>query len=201
TPNVGDTITFTLTVTDNGPNAATGVAVRELLPSGLAFVSATPSQGNYDNTTGIWTVGPVAVGTPQTLQIQARVVSPAAQFNVATITHSDQFDPDTTNNAAGALETPQQADLVLSKVVDNPTPNVGDTIHYTITLTDAGPNAATNVTVQDLLPAGETFVTASASQGSYDSTTGAWTVGTVDTSGSRTLTITATVTGAAAQTN
>ena len=48
TPNVGDTITFTVTLTNNGPNAATSVQVTDLLPAGLTFVSATPSQGTYD---------------------------------------------------------------------------------------------------------------------------------------------------------
>ena len=76
TPNVGDTITFTVTLTNSGPDAATGVTVTDLLPAGLTFVSATPSQGTYDSATGVWTVGTVATGAPQTLTITATVVSP-----------------------------------------------------------------------------------------------------------------------------
>ena len=83
-----------------------------------------------------------------------------AQTNTATIATADQFDPDPANNTATATETPQQADLVLTKTVDNPTPNVGDTITYTVTLTNNGPDAATGVQVTDLLPAGLTFVAA-----------------------------------------
>jgi uncharacterized repeat protein (TIGR01451 family) len=192
-PNVGDVITFTVTLTDNGPNTATGVTVSDPLPAGLTFVSDTASAGSYNPTTGVWNVGAVTTTTPQTLLISARVVSPDAQTNTATITSSDQLDPNPTNNTASAVETPQKADLVLSKVADNPAPNMGGTIHYTITVSDAGPDTATNVTVQDSLPAGVTFVSSSASQGSYNSGTGVWTVGTVDTSGPRTLTITAVV--------
>ena len=48
TPVVGANVTFTITVTNNGPNGATGAQVADTLPSGYAFVSATPSQGNYD---------------------------------------------------------------------------------------------------------------------------------------------------------
>ena len=131
----------------------------------MTFVSATPSQGTYDNVTGVWTVGTVSAGAPPTLTITATVVSPDAQTNTATISDADQFDPDTGNNTASATETPQQADLAVTKTVSNATPNVGDQITFTVTLTNNGPDAATGVQVTDLLPAGLTFVSANASQG------------------------------------
>ena len=81
TPNVGDQITFTVTLTNNGPDPANGVGVTDLLPAGLTFVSATPSQGTYTPGTGLWNVGTVAPGTPQTLQIVATVVSSNPQTN------------------------------------------------------------------------------------------------------------------------
>src|SRR5205807_2563309 len=130
--------------------------------------------GTYNSGTGIWTVGTVTTTTPQSLQILARVVSANAQTNTASVSLADQYDPNTANNSASATETPQQADLVLTKTVNNPTPNVGDTITFTITLSDAGPNSATSVTVQDALPAGLTFVSATPSQGAYNSGTGLW---------------------------
>ena len=131
---------------------------------------------------------------PQTLVIVATVIGPGTLDQHRDHRHADQFDPNTANNTARATVTPQQADLALTKTVDNPTPNVGDTITYTITLTNNGPDAATGVTVTDLLPAGLTFVSASPSQGSYNPTTGLWTVGTVDPRlRPQTLTITATV--------
>jgi uncharacterized repeat protein (TIGR01451 family) len=106
TPNVGDTVTFTVTLTNNGPDTAAGVTVTDLLPVGLTFVSALPSQGTYDSVTGLWDVGSVTPGAPQTLLIVATVVSPSAQTNTATISDSDQFDPDTGDNTASADVTP-----------------------------------------------------------------------------------------------
>ena len=104
TPNVGDTVSFTVTLANAGPDAATNVAVQDLLPAGLSFVSATPSQGTYSS--GTWTVGTVIPGSPQTLVIGALVVSPNAQTNTASISHSDQFDPNTANNSDSATVIP-----------------------------------------------------------------------------------------------
>ena len=109
TPNVGDTVTFTVTLSNHGPDAATNVSVADVLPAGLALISAAPSQGTYGS--GVWTVGTVTSSVAQTLILTARVVSPGQQTNTATISHADQFDPDTGNNSANVTVTPQQADL------------------------------------------------------------------------------------------
>ncbi|WP_408893365.1 S-layer homology domain-containing protein [Paenibacillus taichungensis] len=105
TPNVGDTIAFTITATNNGPDSATGVVVTDLLPAGLTFVAATPSQGTYSSIIGTWSIGAVSVASPVSLMLQARVVSLDAQTNTATISHADQTDPDTTNNSASVTVT------------------------------------------------------------------------------------------------
>src|SRR5262249_58672408 len=105
--------------------------------------------------------------------------SPAAGTNTAVISHSDQFDPVTSNNSASAIETPQQADLAISKTVNDARPNVGDVITYTVVLTNNGPDAATGVTINEPIPAGLGFVSATASLGTYNNNTGVWTVGTV----------------------
>jgi uncharacterized repeat protein (TIGR01451 family) len=204
TPTVGDTITFTITLTNAGPDTAPGVAVTDLLPAGLTFVSATPSQGTYTPATGLWTVGTITTGTPQTLAIVATVAGASAMSNTATISDSDQFDSNTSNNSATVTVTPQAAgaaDLALAKTVSNATPTVGSTVTFTITLTNAGPDTATGVAVTELLPAGLTFVSATPSQGTYTPATGLWTVGTITTGTPQTLAIVATVAGASAMSN
>jgi uncharacterized repeat protein (TIGR01451 family) len=161
--------------------------VTDLLPAGLTLVSAIPSLGTYNAVTGLWDVGTVSPGGSQTLIINARVDSPNALTNIGSISLADQFDPSPGNNTASVTETPQQADLVVAKTVSNPTPNVGDTITFTVTLTDVGPDAATGVQVTDLLPAGLTLVSAIPSLGTYNAVTGLWDVGTVSPGGSQTL--------------
>jgi large repetitive protein len=182
TPNVGQTVNYTLTVSNAGPDEATGVAVRDGLPPGLGFVSATPSQGDYDTATGIWTVGSIANGSQATLTVAAMVETADPKTNVAEVSASDQFDPDSTPNnnvtreddQAELTVTPQIADLSLTKTADNPNPNVGQNVTFTLTVDNAGPSAATNVQVRDILPASLQFVSASGSIGAYDLETGIW---------------------------
>jgi uncharacterized repeat protein (TIGR01451 family) len=71
--NSGDTVTYTLTITNNGSGYATGIEVMDQLPIGVTYSSDTPSQGSYNNTTGIWTVGALANGSTATLAIMVSV--------------------------------------------------------------------------------------------------------------------------------
>jgi len=54
TPATGSNVVYTLTLTNDGSLEATSVQVSDLLPAGLSFISAAPSQGSYDAITGIW---------------------------------------------------------------------------------------------------------------------------------------------------
>ena len=206
TPNVGDTITYTITLTNLGADTATGVTLLDQVPAGLQFVSAQPSQGTYAAGTGVWDVGTVDTAFARTLTIRAIVLPPSSgtpqpQTNTASVRTSDQYDPNPTNNTDSVTETPKYADLKVEKVVDDARPNVGDTISFTITLSNLGKDTATGVTITDPLPAGLAFLSATPSQGSYDPGTGIWTVGALGASASTTLTITALVVSGVAQTN
>lgn len=94
---LGGNATFTIVATNNGPGAATGVQVTDIIPPGLTFVSATPSQGTYDPQTGLWTVGNLAVDATATLQIVVTVNTANVVTNIATIAGA-QPDPRPENN-------------------------------------------------------------------------------------------------------
>lgn len=95
---------------------------------------------------------------------------------------------------------PQRADLSLSKSVSNSNPTNGALLAYTLTVTSAARPAstatATGITVQDSLPAGFSFVSASGT-GTYNSGTGVWSVGSLAPGASASITISGTVTAAA----
>jgi len=84
------------------------------------------------------------------------------------------------------------ADLSLTKAVDDPTPNVGSNVTFTIVVSNGGPSDATGVNVTDVLPYGLTFVSADPAA-SYNNSTGVWTVGNLTNGANATLTIVATV--------
>ena len=182
-PNVNDDVTFTLTVTNAGPTAASGVQVTDRLPGGLTLVSATPSQGTYTVDTGVWDIGALPDGGRVTLDLVATVTQAGVLHNLATKTAQGEDDPVSLNNAAGVILNGQEADIQVRKTVDQTVPAVGELVTYTVTVTNHGPSAATGVQVTDRLPAGLTFVAATPSQGTYHAGTGVWDLGALASAG------------------
>jgi len=191
-PSVGGNVTFTITVTNNGRARPTGVAVADLLPSGLAYVSSTPSTGSYVAGTGVWTIGTMTNGAVATLQLTATVLASGSYANTAVAT-STTFDPTTPNTATATPVPVAVADLAIQKTVNNPAPNVGGNVTFTVTVTNTGPSTATGVAVADLLPSGLAYVSSTPSSGSYVAGTGVWTIGTMTNGAVATLQLTATV--------
>lgn len=105
TPNIEDNIIFTLTAENLGPYDATNVEVTDQLPTGYTFVSATPSVGRYDDSTGIWTIGNLANGATATLEMEVKVTTTGEYTNTATIT-GDQEDPNPENNTSTLTPEP-----------------------------------------------------------------------------------------------
>ncbi|MBD2201960.1 DUF11 domain-containing protein [Calothrix sp. FACHB-1219] len=100
TPTGGENVTFTLRLNNRGPQSTNNVTVTDQLPTGLTFVSATASQGSYNSSTGVWTVGTVNSGSNLTLNLVARVNTTPTTIitNTAQVTASSVTDPDSTPN-------------------------------------------------------------------------------------------------------
>jgi uncharacterized repeat protein (TIGR01451 family) len=192
---VGTDVNFTVTATNGGPSDATGVQITDLLPAGLGFVSATPSSGTtYDHTSGLWNIGALANGASKVLLMTATVTQSGAIVNSAARSNSDQPDVNAANDSASAtVNASFSADVSVAKSVSNATPTVGQNVSFTITVTNHGPSPATSVAVTDQLPAALSYVTSVASAGSYDSTSGIWSIGSLANSASATLQITTAV--------
>ena len=196
TANVGDTITYTIVVTNNGSVDATGLTVIDDWPVGITYVSSSADQGSYDNSTSIWTVGNLNTGAKARLTITATVTMRAGVTildNQVRISKVDQQDSNMPKQIANASSTIQSADLTLTNTVDNAAPNQQGIITYTVNLTNNGPANATGVVVYEDLPQSVTYVSSSTNQGSYNSSSGNWTVGNVADGAGAKLTITVTI--------
>ena len=205
---VGDAGQYTVTLTNDGPATATNVTVHDLLPLGATFVGATASAGTYAALTGDWTIPSLASGASATLVINVTVTTHNELATTAEVTASDQPDPDSTPNNHDAAEDDQDVatisaaaliDVSLTQSVDKATAGVGDDVTFTLIVTNDGPSPATNVAVQDTLPSGLQFTSATASQGGCVASL--CTVGTLAANGTATITVRATVTAAGAHEN
>ena len=149
-PQVGEMVTFTVTATNNGPEAASGVQLSDDVPAGLALIRATPSPGTiYTPAMGVWDIGPLAVGAQAKLTLEVRVEQAGLIRNVATKILGDQFDPNTSNDSSGVDLTNQPgpvpgpgADIQVHKTADTVVLPVGNDVTFTVTVTNAGPSAA-----------------------------------------------------------
>ncbi len=188
TPRYGDAVVLTIAVNNASSSAAAAVRVADLLPGGLAFVSATTTLGSYDAVAGVWTLGALAKNSAATLKITARVATAVPVTNTAIVT-SESSDPNSANNAASVTLVPVAADLGITLGASALTPAQGDTVTLTIAVGNAGPSAATAATVTHVLPAGLKLVSATATTGNYNSWTGKWTLGNLTSGATATLTL------------
>ncbi|AMD18402.1 hypothetical protein TL18_00005 [Methanobrevibacter sp. YE315] len=172
-----DRITWTIIVTNNGPDDAVNAVVSDKLPAGIVYYS-DDSKGAYDPATGIWKVGDLAKGQSKVLKIDTIVkVTNKTIINFANVT-SDTPDPNETNNKCNnSTEVPPEADLILIKDVDKYHAKVGENVTFVIIVTNLGPDDAINTRAYDVLPDGLKFISWNASMGSYDPVTGIWTIG------------------------
>ena len=148
-PNFGDTVTYTVTVTNNGVVDAKQVVVVDHLDKGLKYVSSSHN-GVYDEVahTVTWVVD-IAAGS----SLDLTVTAVADEYGVLTndVTVGDK-------TASVDVNVPE---IIPTKDVNNTAPNFGDKVEYTITLSNNGVVDAKQVVVVDTLDEGLTFVSAS----------------------------------------
>lgn len=130
TPNSGDTIVYTITVTNSGPGKTDDVVVQDNLPAGVAYDS-DDGGGAYDNTTGEWTIGAMGVGDIRILKITATVTGTGTITNTAEVIKSTQPDPGSTpGNNEEAEDDQDSADIIVTAYDHGDAPaSYGDPTH------------------------------------------------------------------------
>jgi uncharacterized repeat protein (TIGR01451 family) len=156
---VGETFTYDLTVTNNGPSRATSVTITDDLPNGLTYISSSPPPGCViQPPSGVLAcvVGDLPNGQSRTVTITVKTDQDANGTirNVATVA-GQQTDPNPANNTDSTDVVVTGADLAVTKVLKTgANPVTGSTVKYDVKVTNNGPSAATAVVLHDALPAG-----------------------------------------------
>lgn len=172
-PQEGDTIVYTLTLTNNGPKNANSIVVSDVLPGGLTYVS-DDSGGSYNPLTGQWTPAPLNNGGVTILNITLTVdvgTAGSTITNTATITNSNRIDPNPANDTSSInltvvepVLTVLKSAMTISDPVNgttNPYNIPGAAILYSVQSTNTGLGSPDNNTVimLDQIPANtELFV-------------------------------------------
>ncbi|MBT8404547.1 MAG: DUF11 domain-containing protein, partial [Gemmatimonadetes bacterium] len=156
----GDTLVYTLTISNAGPSTATAVVVTDTLPAGTSFVRASTG-GSASGRVVTWTGGTLAPAATAQVTVTARVLPArtADITNVATVA-SAVADPVAADNRATTTSTVQvAADLTVTKT-GPASVTAGSGASWTVQVTNNGPSTARNVVLTDTLPAGVSFVSA-----------------------------------------
>ena len=157
---VGDTLTYTIKLTNNG-NADGTVTVTDEIPAGTTLVEKSiTNNGVESNGTITWTDVEVKAGDTVEVSFKVTINSDTK----TSVTNKAVIDG---NKPTEEVET-RVANITGAKSVDKSTAKVGDTLTYTIILTNSG-NADGTVTVTDEIPTGTTLVADSiTANGSYN---------------------------------
>ncbi|MES2864940.1 MAG: DUF11 domain-containing protein, partial [Bacteroidota bacterium] len=142
------------------------------------------------STSGIYNVGIKA--TLPFDQIKIKVSSLVSVINNINVYGAFVNTKDSNDGGSGSLSC-ASSNLSITKTVNNSTPKVGSNVTFTILAANAGTSDATGVVVYDILPSGYTYLNSTVSTGTYNNTTGVWTIGNLNNGSNETLTITATV--------
>ena len=201
----GSNVTYTITVTNNGSSSSTDVVVTDPLPSQTSFVSASSA---CVNNTGLAAVvcnlGDIGSNGSSVVQITLKVTASGSGTltNVASAP-SSAVDMIPSNNAATATAVIQGvADMAITKNDDADPVNHGESIMYTIGVTNNGPGNAAEVTLTDSLPEGASLISASVAQGNcIGTTTVVCSLGNLASGSSATATVSITTLHAGAVTN
>jgi uncharacterized repeat protein (TIGR01451 family) len=168
TVHVGDSLSYTLTATNQGPSAAPNATLVLPLDSALSFTSATASQGSatFKNGQVTASLGSLAPGGQASVTVVLVAAAVGTSTSTATI-GSDDADPTPADNTVSmTVAIVPLVDLHVA-ISASPTPAaVGGNLIFSVTAANRGPDDASSVFLTDVLPAGVSVISAASDTGS-----------------------------------
>jgi uncharacterized repeat protein (TIGR01451 family) len=163
----GESFTYTVQLTNSGPDDAANVVFNDPAPAGVTFNSCSSTTGTCAVSGGGASLNLATLPDGQTVTITIQATLSASVANGTTLANtpsvtSSTFDPNTGNNsgAAGAatITVQNNSDLQVTTASSLDVVNFGGTLTYTVTVTNQGPFAASAVTLVDPVPAQAIFL-------------------------------------------
>lgn len=172
-PNYLDTITWTLKISNYGPNDASNVMLYDIIPEGLEFITSSDNE-NFDN--GMWFAGSLENGQSKELTIKCKVVSTGVIKNIAEV-WCDDYDPNTGNNhAEKSISVSPASDLEITKIASKYNYAVGEVIEYMVEILNNGPDTAYNIKVNEILDKLLKLKSFKVTKGKFNKFTNVWTI-------------------------
>lgn len=163
---IGDTLTYTVTLTNNGNSSAQNVIFSDTMPSGTTFIANSfsingVSQSGADPSNGV-NIGPITAGSTVTVSFQVNVASLPTEnpiVNFSSTSYQLVSPPDAETSISNPVSTQiREAILSMTKNESLSFADVGQTAFYTTSIANVGNTDATNIVFTDVLPSGLTFV-------------------------------------------
>ena len=165
TTNTDADFEYVVSVTNNGPNNATGVQLSDELPAGVTFNSATSPSGlipSYANGVVTLAIDLLSAGATATMTIDVTPTAPPGSTLVDSATAvGSQADPGANNSTSVSTPVVGVSDLGISVAAQPAEVYVGEDITYTVTAFNQGPNDEPDAVVAFDLPAGVSYDSAS----------------------------------------
>jgi uncharacterized repeat protein (TIGR01451 family) len=185
--NVGQRVTYSVTVANVGSNAATGVVVTDRLPEGLTQPTAAGAQINQGTIT--WNITRLLVGERRTFKVEATAAAAGRLVNAAEVKGNEQETNLENNKANVPLDVVQsQVDLSVTKTAAPASIGIGQNTTFTLTVRNNGPAGATGVVLNDALPSGVDFVSSNP-QATPANGVLTWNIGELSSGQSRVVTV------------
>ena len=178
---IGDTVTFTITVTNLTDKVTEVAKVGDLLENGFEYVSQSTSNGTYDEVTGEWDIENLpALGTA-TLDIVVTLVEGDTFTNTAQLLESTPVDDNASNDVSEpvVIETTivEGVDLLIEKRAIPNTVLIGDNVVFEIKVTNESlSDVVSNIRISDVLDVNFDFVSSETDSGNYDEVSSEWTI-------------------------
>ncbi len=210
-PALNENVTFSITIINKGASKGTNTKVRCILPNGMQHVSASVPIGEFLSQYRVWYIGDLVPNVPYTMTLTAKMVQQGTLVYEPEVRVCNQPDLDSepsnyvtteddmahiTVNVGAATK---RVDLALSMSANKSTYSGGDTLTYIFALNNnAGDTTASSVKIKAVLPAGDTYV--SATGGTYSASTGIFTLPNILVGNTHTCTLRIIVNGTATHT-